>query len=60
MAQTRAATRNTAFSGSKLTRDKEGTTRKPQNTSRGHGPPEAIMKNMKCFKCHQKGYIRSC
>ena len=56
-AQTRAATRNAPSSGNELTRDKEGITRKPQNTSRGHGPPEATLKNMKCFRCHQKGHV---
>ena len=38
-------------------KDREGSIRRPENVPRRPGTPETIMKNVKCFKCHQKGHI---
>ena len=37
--------------------DDVGVAPKPRSDSRVYGPPETIVKNMKCFKCHRKGHI---
>ena len=47
----------TSSPGNEPNRNNEGVTRKPRNTYQENGPPKAIVKNMKCFKCHQKGHI---
>ena len=56
-ATTKIRTRSAVSPAREPSRDDEGVTRKARSSWQVYGPPEATLKNVKCFKCHRKGHI---